>query len=211
MNLKPVVGKSRYKTMVLIAIMVFMILGVLGCLFVGGFFNTFMYRHDRAYKFWETRKPDHYRYVLSLKGDLVYQDYLVEVSNGYLVRLTDLNTGVSTGIPGSASTSFLPSNAWIRMSLLIDDLFIRIEGATHPPMSMAAFVNRANPGFYNRLTNIGWLPPGLITCDPPYPRVSYNPVYGYPEDLELAGLPCTYEAEYNTRMHVTIEQFQPLP
>ena len=204
-------SKSASKILVLSVPIILVALLLLVCFFAGGLYDTLRYRHERAFQRWESRRPDHYRYVLALKGDLTYQDYLVEVTAGNLVRLTDLKTGVSTGIPGSASSSFLQTNAWVRNSLLIDGLFIRIQGAIHPPTSVSAFMSRTNPAFYAGLSTAGWLSTGPVTCDPPYPRVSYNPVYGYPEDLQLAGQPCSYEVEYSTPVHLTIGNFQPLP
>jgi hypothetical protein len=184
---------------------------LVSCLATGGVYNSLVFRHERAYQRWQAVKPNHYRYNLAFLGDLTYQDYMVEVSGGNLVRLTDLNTGIGTAIPGTASTSFLPTNAWIRTNLLIDDLFTRIQGAIRRPKSFYALVSRTNPAFYARLSTTGWMPTGLATCDPPYPQVRYHPVYGYPEDLFLSGDPCTMMVEFNTPVRVKIDGFQPLP
>lgn len=181
------------------------------CLAVGGIYNSLKLRHERAFQRWETRKPAHYQYALKFNGSLTYQDYLVEVSGSHLVRLTDLNTGVGTDIPGLASTSFLPANAWIRTNLLIDDLFIRIRGATQTPDSVNAFFNRANPALYARFFEAGWMPSALATCIPAYPTVRYHPVYGFPEELQLSGNPCSAAVEYSAPVHIKIEAFRPLP
>ena len=184
---------------------------VVTCLAGGWIVDSLHLRHQRAFQQWNQHRPYHYQYRLALLGTVTYQNYLVEVVDGNLVKLTDLGTGVSTSIPSAASTSFLFTNAWVRSNLLIDDLFMHIQSATRPPRSPTAFVGRANPSLYFRLVDHGWLERGLPSCDPAYPQVRYDPRYGFPADLHLAGDPCSTLAEQSSPVHLQIEAFQPLP
>ena len=174
-------------------------------------YNQLHYRHMRAYQIWQTRQPYHYSYVLDFLGDVTYQTYQVEVAGGKLVRLTDMTTGLTLDVPSSASSSFLPINAWVRNNMLINDMFIHIRGAIDPPISAKAFISRANPAFYTRLTSAGLLDPGFASCDPAYPKVEYHPMYGFPVELFLSEKPCSNLMEYNYPVHLKIEAFQVLP
>lgn len=203
--------KLLYRFFAGFAVLALVIILLLVYLVAKGFYNL-QYRHELAFNRWETRKPNHYSYVLAFNGALIYQDYLVEVSGGNLVKLTDLITGISTtSIPQSAPTSFSQTSAWVSSNLLIDDLFLHIQGATRPPSSVGAFLSRVNPSLYGRFSSAGWIPLGVPTCDPAYPRVSYHPVYGYPEDLELPGSLCRGLIDAGIPVYIKIDAFQLLP
>jgi hypothetical protein len=183
----------------------------LPCVFSGAAYNYLHYRHVRAYNLWVERQPDHYAYILNLLGSVTYQTYQVEVRAGKLVKLTDMNTGNSVTFSGPSATRFPPNNTWIGNHLLIDDLFLQIQTATRLPKSVQAFVQRANPVFYNRLSAAGWLPWGSVSCDPVYPKATYDPVYGFPEEVFLEGNPCASLDEASYPVHVKIEDLQVLP
>jgi len=187
------------------------LLAALPCLSGAAVYNQLHYRHVRAYQRWQVRQPYHYSYILSFLGSVTYQTYQVEVLGGKLVRLTDMATGGTLDVPSSASSSFIPINAWVNNNLMIDDMFLHILADIHPPNSVKAFISRANPAFYTRLTAAGWLPNGIASCDPGFPQAEYHPVYGFPEELFLAGEPCTSLLEYSYPVHLKIEAFQVLP
>ncbi len=184
---------------------------VLPCLSGAAVYNQLHYRHVRAYRLWQLRQPNHYDYILSYLGSVTYQTYQVEVLGGKLVRLTDMATGNSLNMPSPASSSFIPINAWVNNNLMIDDMFHHILADIKIPSSMKAFISRTNPAFYTQLTATGWLPNGIASCDPAFPQAEYHPVYGFPEELFLAGEPCSTLLGYNYPVHLKVEAFRVLP
>jgi hypothetical protein len=198
------------RKLLLVVILAFLGAALLtGALLYRGAEHLFL-RHERAHQLWTARRPAHYRYTLILQGELMHQTFGVEVDQGRLVTLTDEFTGISMTIPPTVSTNFLPTNEWLRRNLLIDDLFSQIKVATRLPGAADAFLVRANPQLYFRFAQQGWLPKNRPTCEPNFPEVEYNAVFGYPEKLYLAGEPCMNE-EYTASVRLRIERFQALP
>lgn len=187
-------------------------LGVLAALILIGLaWNTLFYRHQRAYQRWQSHQPDHYRYQATIEKLFFTRTWQVEVQKGQVVSMIEIQ-------PANAGDN----QAWIKSASLapltvtddtglIEPSFAAIRSATIAPGSPAEFMARVNPRFYQDFHQGSFLPGGWTACNPAFPRVRYHPVYGYPQEAFLYGLPCFASLELGSPASIKIENFQPLP
>jgi hypothetical protein len=190
----------------------FLVLGILSAIFcVGQAVNNLYYRHQQAYQRWQSRQPDHYHYRIAIRKMMITRYWQVEVRQGKVVRMTEIQSSSEVEMQSWFQSTTLAPLTVSSSNDLIDATFIAIQKALVPARSPGEFMARLNPEFYQKALEVTILPGGWDHCNPPFPQVRYHPVYGFPEEALLSGLPCVASLDLGSPTRIMIEDFQLLP
>jgi hypothetical protein len=176
----------------------------------GAAYHNVYRRHQQAFSLWQSRLPQHYRYQVSLEKLFIRQVILVEVLDGKMV----VNRPMTSGLGGQEQQFSFTTLAPLSVSGqddYIGAIFKAIDKATVFASTPAEFLARSNPMLYQQIEYRGWLTGGWERCNPAFPRVLYDEVYGYPTHITLQGLPCVASIDLGSAMSIWVEKFEVLP
>jgi len=186
-------------------------LALLPCLVGVGIYQAVYSRHQQAYQRWQARQPQHYRYLIRTDKLLITRRWLVEVRQGKVVRMEEQEVELIPGmLPWSQATSLAPL-VFTEQSNLIEEVFKQIAKGMKPASSPNEFLARVDPMFYLELSQNPIFKGGWDACRPQFPKVSYHPLYSYPQEVVLYGLPCVSSIDKASAIGVKIEVFETLP
>jgi hypothetical protein len=184
---------------------------VVACLVSFFVLDNLFLRHERAAARWQARKPHHYIYSIKIIGASFTSHLEIEIRDNRIVRSNHLETGSPSTMWLMSPGSSLHQSGLINNYILIDRIFKLIKDSRKPTAKPLALFYHLEPELYTSLVRKGVVSEKSIPCTPPFPRVTYNPEYGYPEKLVLGARRCSISYEERSEILIEIDSFQILP
>lgn len=175
-------------------------------------YDTLYFQHQRAYQQWSARKPTHYRYTITIQKPWLSSHWDVEVVNGKVTRQVGSANNPELDQYSVSQASTISPLVVTSDSNWIEVVFKAIDRATTTAASPVELFARHDPNRYSELVyKYDWLKGGWDTCQPPFPKVVYDPVYSFPAEATLHGLPCIASIDLGSAASVRIFHFEVLP